>query len=136
MARTEAWAGAMRVSRLTVWPSAMREIQEVSLARITSFRGAVDFAGGLESGWLGTVPAFGAAPLAALGIDEAAAAEAGTPLVPEALVRGGCCWLGVDDARVVLLAEVDWTGWFTGAEAATDGTIAGSGVAGDGAAAL
>ena len=45
-ARTEAWAGAMRVSRLTLCPSAMMEIQEVSLARITSFSGAVDFAVG------------------------------------------------------------------------------------------
>src|ERR1700726_592089 len=85
LARTEAWAGAIRVSRLTVWPSAIREIQEVSLARITSFSWAVDFAGGLESGWLGTIPSFGAAPLAESEIDEGAGAEAGTRLVPNAL---------------------------------------------------
>src|ERR1700719_4563328 len=84
LARTEACAGAIRVSRLTVWPSAMREIQEVSLARITSFSGAVDFAGGLESGWWRTVPSFGATPLAGLGIDEAAGAEAGRREVPKA----------------------------------------------------
>src|ERR1700686_2188108 len=108
LARTEAWAGAMRVSRLTVWPSAMREIQEVSLARITSFSWAVDFAGGSESGWLETVPSLGAAPLAGLGIDEAAGAEAGARLVPKPLVTGGCCRLGVDAAAVVLLAVEDW----------------------------
>jgi hypothetical protein len=57
--------------------------------------------------------------------------------VPEALATEGCCWLGVDAVRIVLLAVEDWAAWFTGgAEAATDGTIAASGVAGDGVAAL
>jgi len=46
LAWTEAWAGAMRVSWLTVCPSAWTEIQEVSEARITSVRVAADFAGG------------------------------------------------------------------------------------------
>src|ERR1039457_4577807 len=46
VARTEAWAGAMSVSWLTVWPSARTEIQEVSVARITKVRGAVGFAEG------------------------------------------------------------------------------------------
>src|ERR1039457_5352006 len=46
VARTEAWAEAMSVSWLTVWPSARTEIQEVSVARITKVRGAVGFAEG------------------------------------------------------------------------------------------
>ena len=45
LARMEAWAGAMRVSWLTVWPSARTEIQEVSVARITSVRVGADFCG-------------------------------------------------------------------------------------------
>jgi hypothetical protein len=85
---------------------------------------------------LGTVPSLGAAPLAGLGIDEAAGAEAGRRLVPKALVTGGCCWLGVDAAAVVLLAVEDWAAWFTGAEAAADGTVAGSDIAGDEVAAM
>ena len=36
-ARTEVWAGAMRVSWLTGCPSAKTEIEEVSVARMTSF---------------------------------------------------------------------------------------------------
>ena len=46
VARTEVCAGAMRVSWLTVWPSARTEIQEVSVARITSVSEGADFAGG------------------------------------------------------------------------------------------
>ncbi len=47
LARTEVWAGAIRVSWLTCWPSAWTEIQDVSWARITRVRDAVvDFAGG------------------------------------------------------------------------------------------
>ena len=45
-ARTEAWAGAISVSWLTVWPSARTEIHEVSVARITSVRCAADFSDG------------------------------------------------------------------------------------------
>jgi hypothetical protein len=90
----------------------------------------------LESGWLGEVLSFGAAAPGGSEIDEAAGAEAGTLFVPKALATEGCCWLGVDAVPVVLLAVEDWAAWFTGAEAATDGTIAASGVAGDGVAAL
>lgn len=43
LARTEVLAGAMRVSWLTVWPSASTEIHEVSVARITNVRGVADF---------------------------------------------------------------------------------------------
>src|SRR5271169_7010555 len=46
VARTEVCAGAMRVSWLTVWPSARTEIQEVSVARITSVSEGADLAGG------------------------------------------------------------------------------------------
>jgi len=43
VARTEVCAGAMRVSWLTGWPSARTEIEEVSVARITSVNvGAAD----------------------------------------------------------------------------------------------
>ena len=42
-ARTEVLAGAIRVSWLTVWPSARTDIHEVSVARITSVRGVADF---------------------------------------------------------------------------------------------
>ena len=45
VARKEACAGAMRVSSLTGLPSAVTEIQEVSVARIVSVRGAGDGAG-------------------------------------------------------------------------------------------
>ncbi len=50
LARMEAWAGAMRVSWLTVWPSARTEIQEVSVARITSEKVGADFSGVLGVG--------------------------------------------------------------------------------------
>ena len=46
LARMEVWAGAIKVSWLTVWPSARTEIQEVSVARITSVRVAVAFSDG------------------------------------------------------------------------------------------
>ncbi len=43
LARTEVWAGAMRVSWLTFWPSARTEIQDVSVARITRVSVGADF---------------------------------------------------------------------------------------------
>jgi|SRR5579859_60723 len=53
VARMEVWAGAMRVSWLAGWSSAVTEIQEVSVARITRVMGAAavwddaaDFAAG------------------------------------------------------------------------------------------
>ena len=45
VARNEAWAGAMRVSSLTGLPSALTEIQEVSVARMVRVRDAGDGAG-------------------------------------------------------------------------------------------
>ena len=50
LARIEAWAGAMSVSWLTIWPSARTEIHEVSLARMTRFSEGADFAGVLALG--------------------------------------------------------------------------------------
>src|SRR5450631_1379052 len=49
VARMEVWAGAMRVSWLTVWPSARTEIQEVSVARITRVREAAGFSDGFAA---------------------------------------------------------------------------------------
>jgi hypothetical protein len=46
LARTVVWAGAIKVSCVTVWPSAVTEIQEFSVARITRLRADAVFAGG------------------------------------------------------------------------------------------
>jgi hypothetical protein len=42
-ARTEVWAGAIRVSVATDWPSAVMEIQEFCVARMSSVNLSADF---------------------------------------------------------------------------------------------
>src|SRR3984957_9772894 len=56
-ARTEVWAGAIRGSAVTSWPSARTEIQEFSVARIINVRGAAGFPGELASGSAAATPA-------------------------------------------------------------------------------
>jgi hypothetical protein len=93
LARTEAWAGAMRVSWLTVWPSAWTEIQEVSWARITTVREVADFAGDGATGLpkVRVVTSFGSAPLAELAVEAAGAGvDDGTEVKEDGAVWGGC----------------------------------------------
>ena len=57
VARMEVWAGAMRVSSLAGCPSAVTEIQEVSVARMTRVKDAAGAVGvaGLDGGKVRTI---------------------------------------------------------------------------------
>ena len=111
-ARTDVAAGAMRVSCVTGWPSAVTETQEFSAARITRVIVGAGFAGGLvgakvrtvtslevssESGAVGLV-CFCVGPLAAVaagfadgGFEGAAGTGVAAPLAMVADLEGNGC---------------------------------------------
>src|ERR1700679_1337063 len=89
-ARTEVWAGAMRVSWTAGWPSAVTAIQEVSEARMTRGRLATGFGAGgaAEASASARAASFSTEALAALAVAEAWEEADGEPGCAPALPAG------------------------------------------------